>query len=331
MSHSDPPTAAVAAGASAPERANEPVREEDVAAIRQFNRFHTRLVGALNEHLLASGYALAQVRIIYELASSRAGQAPSARELGEALRMDAGYVSRLLSGLEADGLIERTPTPDNAKRLALSLSESGLVLFGRLNKDSAAEVAELIAPLTLGERAELTGAMARIRRILGDTPDGRAFVLRDPRPGDLGYVVHRQAGLYAREYGFDWTFEGLISEIVGKFIQEFDPERERCWIAEMEGEIVGSVFVVRQDDETAKLRMLYVDQAARGRGLGRALVDECLRFACERGYRRMVLWTNANLHSALKIYQAAGFRLVKEEEHRSFGKDLVGQIWERDL
>lgn len=308
-----------------------PLQDPDVAAIRQFNRFHTRLVGALNERMLASDYSLAQVRILYELANARPDAPPSARDLGDILQMDAGYLSRLLSGLESDGLLARTPSPENAKRLALTLTERGREVFAGLNEASAREVASLLSGLPPEARGQLTGAMARIRRLLGDTPDTRAFILRDPRPGDLGWVIHRQAALYTQEYGFDWTFEGLISEIAGKFVREFDPARERCWIAEMEGEVVGSVFVVRQDDEVAKLRMLYVDPVARGRGLGRALVEECLRFARGAGYRRMVLWTNDILVSARRIYEAAGFELLEEEHHRSFGHDLVGQNWGRDL
>lgn len=308
-----------------------PLQDPDVAAIRQFNRFHTRLVGALNERMLASDYSLAQVRILYELANARPDAPPSARDLGDILQMDAGYLSRLLSGLESDGLLARTPSPENAKRLALTLTERGREVFSGLNEASAREVASLLSGLPAEARGQLTGAMARIRRLLGDMPDTRAFILRDPRPGDLGWVIHRQAALYAQDYGFDWTFEGLISEIAGTFVREFDPARERCWIAEMEGEIVGSVFVVRQDDEVAKLRMLYVDPVARGRGLGRALVEECLRFARAAGYRRMVLWTNDILVSARRIYEAAGFELLEEERHHSFGQDLVGQIWGRNL
>ncbi|WP_186397708.1 bifunctional helix-turn-helix transcriptional regulator/GNAT family N-acetyltransferase [Stappia sp. TSB10GB4] len=308
-----------------------PLQDPDVAAIRQFNRFHTRLVGALNERMLASDYSLAQVRILYELANARPDAPPSARDLGDILQMDAGYLSRLLSGLESDGLLARTPSPENAKRLALTLTERGREVFAGLNEASAREVASLLSGLPAEARGQLTGAMARIRRLLGDMPDTRAFILRDPRPGDLGWVIYRQAALYAQEYGFDWTFEGLISEIAGKFVREFDPARERCWIAEMEGEAVGSVFVVRQDDEVAKLRLLYVDPAARGRGLGRALVEECLRFARGAGYRRMVLWTNDILTSARRIYEAAGFELLEEEHHHSFGHDLVGQNWGREL
>ncbi|RJE85989.1 GNAT family N-acetyltransferase [Paracoccus onubensis] len=305
--------------------------DSDIASVRQFNRFHTRLVGALNDRLLASDYSLPQVRILYEIANARPDAPPSARELGRILRMDTGYLSRIVSGLEGEGLVMRTPSSDNAKRLALTLTDRGRAVFNGLNAASAEEVAALLAPLSKSERGQLVGAMHRIRRLLGDGPDDRTFILRDPRPGDLGWITHRQGMLYAREYGWDWTFEALVAEIVGQFVKEFIPDRERCWIAEMEGVVVGSVFVVRQDDETAKLRLLYVDPAARGRGLGRRLVEECIRFAQGKGYRRMVLWTNDILISARRIYEAAGFTLIEEEPHHSFGKDLVGQVWERNL
>jgi DNA-binding MarR family transcriptional regulator/GNAT superfamily N-acetyltransferase len=311
--------------------ATPPVRDEDVAAVRRFNRFHTRLVGALNEHLLASDYTLPQSRILHEIACAPPADSLSARDLCERLRMDRGYLSRLVSGLEDEQLVRRTPTPENAKRLALNLTDKGWRVYAVLNAASAAEVAALLEPLSEAGRSALVGAMSRIQRILGDADAACSFVLREPRPGDLGYVIHRQAELYAREYGFDWTFEGLLSEIVGSFVRDFEPTRERCWIAEMEGDVVGSVFVVRQDDETAKLRMLYVDPCARGRGLGRSLVEECLGFARSCGYSRMRLWTNDCLIAARRIYQSSGFRMVEEEPHKSFGQDLVGQIWERDL
>ncbi len=305
--------------------------DSEIASVRQFNRFHTRLVGALSDRLLASDYSLPQVRILYEIANARPDAPPSARELGKALRMDTGYLSRIVSGLEGEGLVMRTPSSDNAKRLALTLTDRGRALFNGLNAASAEEVAALLAPLSKSERGQLVGAMHRIRRLLGGGPDDRTFILRNPQPGDLGWITHRQGMLYAREYGWDWTFEALVAEIVGQFVKEFVPDRERCWIAEMEGEVVGSVFVVRQDDETAKLRLLYVDPAARGRGLGRRLVEECIRFAQAKGYKRMVLWTNDILISARRIYEAAGFTLIEEEPHHSFGKDLVGQIWGRNL
>jgi DNA-binding MarR family transcriptional regulator/GNAT superfamily N-acetyltransferase len=303
----------------------------EIKAIREFNRFHTRLVGALNEHLLSSDYSLPQARVLYEIANAPRGEPPSARALGARLQMDTGYLSRLLAGLEAEGLIDRSPSPENAKRLALTLAEKGRTVFGELDKASAEEVAALLAPLSERERRELVGAMARIRRLLGDLPQDRTFILRDPEPGDLGWIAHRQARLYTKEYGWDWTFEGLVAEILGQFARTFDPAKERCWVAERDGEIVGSVFVVKQDEATAKLRLLYVEASARGLGLGRRLVDECIRFAESKGYRRMVLWTNDVLVSARRIYEAAGFTLEESEPHHSFGKDLVGQIWAREL
>lgn len=312
-------------------RSDDLVSDTDIAAFRRFNRFHTRLVGALNDRLLASDYSLPQVRILYEIANAPPDAPPSARELGGILRMDTGYLSRVVSRLEGEGLIERTPSPENAKRLALTLTPSGREVFAGLNAASAEEVVTLLAPLSEANRRQLVGAMRRIRRLLGDTSNDRTFILRDPAPGDLGWITHRHGALYAEEYGWDWTFEALVAEIVGQFAKDFIPGKERCWVAELDGEIVGSVFVVRQDDETAKLRLLYVDPAARGLGLGRRLVDECVRFARASGYKRMVLWTNDVLASARRIYQAAGFKLIEEEPHHSFGKDLVGQFWGRDL
>ena len=302
-----------------------------IAAVRQFNRFHTKLVGALNNRMLNSDYSLPQLRVLYEVAQAPQDAPPAASELANNLTMDAGYLSRLISGLVKDGLIERRPAPENAKRLTLSLTAQGRGVFNGLDSASAREVTDLLKGLTDREQSQLVGAMTRVRRLLGDAPADKTFILREPEPGDLGYIVHKQTQLYAKEYGWDWTFEAMVSEIVGKFVQDFIPGRERCWVAEREGEIVGSVFVVRHDEETAKLRMLYVDATARGLGLGRRLVDECIRFARAKGYKRMVLWTNDILVSARRIYEAAGFTLLEEEPHHSFGKDLVGQTWARDL
>jgi len=308
-----------------------PVPADRVAAVRRFNRFHTRLVGALNEGLLNSDFSLAQARILYEVHNARSGEAVSAAALARDLSMDPGYISRLIAGLEKQGLLERAPAPDNARRLILSLTSKGRAAADGLEAASAAEVSGLLQKLSDGEQHRLVGAMQRVLCLLEAQDDSATFVLRDPEPGDLGWVVHRQAALYAREYGFDWTFEAMIAEIVAQFARDFDPQRERCWIADRDGQIVGSVFVVRQDAATAKLRMLYVEPSARGLGLGRRLVDECIRFAGARGYRRMVLWTNDVLHAARRIYQATGFELEEEEPHRSFGRDLVGQIWSRAL
>ena len=302
-----------------------------VATIRRFNRFHTRLVGALDEKVLHSRYPLPQVRVLYEIANAPPGQPPSAADLGRLLGMDAGYLSRLVGGLESEGLVERAADADHGRRLVLRLTAAGRDEFARMNAASAAEVEALIAGLGDAGRAELAGAMARVEALLGGTPTPRAFVLRDPEPGDLGVVITAQARLYTAEYGWDGTFEGMLADIVAAFIRSADRADQRCWIAEADGRIVGSVMVVRGDETTAQLRMLYVDAAARGMGLGRRLVDEAIRFAAARHYGRMILWTNDILVSARRIYEAAGFHLVAEEPHTSFGKSLVGQTWERPI
>ncbi len=307
-----------------------PATEAQVAAFRRFNRFHTRLVGALNAHVSYSDLSLPQVRVLYELAHA-GNQALSAADLARTLGVDPGYLSRLITGLERSGLVARQPHPDSARQRALVLTPHGRETFAALDRDSAAEARGLLQDLGQPEREAVVAAMERIQRLLGHAPVPRSFVLRDPRPGDLGWIVHRQAALYAAEYGWDWTFEGLLAEIMATYVARHDPARERCWVAESEGEIVGSVLVVQEDAHCAKLRMLYVEPHARGLGLGRALVDECLAFARARGYRRMVLWTNDVLTAARHIYEACGFRLERSENHHSFGHDLVGQYWARDL
>ena len=305
--------------------------EDHVAAVRQFNRFHTRLVGALDDRLLASDYSLPQTRLLYEIAHASAESPLTAADLARDLGLDPGYVSRLVADLGRRGLIERRPDPTNARRRALGLTPHGRTVFAELDRAAAAEVRSLLAPLAAAEQAALTGAMRRIRRLLGDAPKSRPFVLRDPRPGDLGWIVHRQAVLYNLEYGWDWTFEALLAQIVSAYVADHRPGRERCWIAERDGEIVGAVFVVRHDDTTAKLRLLYVEPNARGHGLGRQLVGECLRFAQGAGYHRLTLWTNDVLTAARRLYEAAGFELIEEQPHHSFGRQLVGQTWTRNL
>lgn len=309
---------------------NPPVPAADVAAVRRFNRFHTQWVGALNEHLLATDYTLPQARVLYEIAQAPRQQPVSAADLTRTLRLDAGYLSRLVAGLEADGLVQRAPAPGHGKRLCLTLTDAGREHFKAMDRASADEVAQRLAPLAPPQRHELLQAMACVRRLLGDEVPATAVatVLRDPQPGDIGLVVAEQARLYTREYGWDWTFEALLAEIASRFINEFKPGRERCWMADRGGRVVGSVFVVQKDAETAQLRMLYVDADARGQGLGRELVAQCVRFAKDAGYRRMVLWTNEVLTAARHIYESAGFQLMSREHHHSFGKDLVGEEWE---
>lgn len=296
-------------------------------AVRKFNRFYTRHIGVLHEHLLASEFSLTEVRILYELAHR---PAISTSDLCRELNLDAGYVSRVVSGFEKQGLIAKTRSAADARVAELALTEAGRAAFAPLDRASRNEVIAVLEQLPEPAQQQLVGAMNDIQNLLSDTtPAG--YLLRDPLPGDMGLVVANQAMVYAREYGWNAEYEALVAEIVARFIREFDRSRERCWIAENDGRMVGSVFVVRQDDTTAKLRLLYVDASARGLGIGRRLVDECLRFAKQAGYARMMLWTNSVLADARRIYEKAGFQLIEEEAHHSFGQDLVGQVWARDL
>lgn len=294
--------------------------------VRRFNRFYTRQVGALHEHLLGSAFSLTEARILYEVAHRPAlTTADLCRELG----LNAGYLSRVIAGFEKQGLVAKRRSPTDARASQLQLTAKGRATFEPLDAASRREVIAVLERLSEPEQHQLIDAMGQIRSLLGErTP---ACVLRDPRPGDMGWIVHRQAVLYAQEYGWSTEYEALVAEIVAKYLREFDPVAERCWIAEKDGKMVGSVFVVRQDEATAKLRLLYVDPLARGLGIGSRLVDECLRFARLAGYRRMTLWTNSVLTAARRIYERAGFRLIEEEPHHSFGKDLVGQVLARDL
>jgi DNA-binding MarR family transcriptional regulator/GNAT superfamily N-acetyltransferase len=303
--------------------------EDQVRKVRSFNRFYTRQIGLLNEGLLDSAYSLTEVRILYELAH----RGPlTAVDLGQALGLDPGYLSRILKRFNVQGLVQRTPSESDRRQFLLSLTDAGRDAFEPLNEASASEVKAMLSRLSVAERGALVRAMSTVERLLGDVPQPRVpYILRPHQPGDIGWIVHRQGLLYAQEYGWDETFEALVAEIAAAFVRNFDPKRERCWIAEREGEVVGSVFVVRQSDDIAKLRLLYVDPSARGLGIGRRLVDECIGFARAKGYKVLTLWTNDVLVAARKIYRDAGFRLVKEEAHHSFGKDLVGQTWDLDL
>lgn len=303
-----------------------------VTEFRAFNRFHTHLVGALDEKLLDSDLTLPQARVLYEVANSTRSAPVSAADLSAQLRLDPGYLSRIITALEVRGLLVRVNAPDHGKRLLLALTPEGSTVFQSLNAATVAEMSTLLGPLSETDRRALIDGMRTVRRLLGDKMgEPRPVVIRAPRPGDLGLILSRQASLYAEEYGWDWTYEGLVAEILGQFVKTYDPAFERAWIAERDGEVVGSVFVVKADASTAKLRLLYVDKAARGAGLGRRLVEECLAFAKTAGYRRMELWTNDCLTVARRIYEATGFHLDREEPHHSFGKDLVGQYWSRDL
>ena len=299
-----------------------------IGAIRRFNRFYTRQIGVLDEGLLATPFSLAESRVLYELAH-RADL--TASDLGRELGMDAGYLSRMLRGFETRGFVEKRRSVRDGRQSHLALTEAGHAAFAPLDERSSAEVAAMLAALGPSAQERLTRAMAEIEAILGAAEDTEPYRLRPHRPGDIGWVVERHGALYHREYGWNQDFEALVAEIGAHFIREFDPARERAWIAERRGERVGSVFLVRQSDEIAKLRLLLVEPSARGLGLGRRLTEECIRFARDRGYAKITLWTNDVLTAARAIYDRAGFRLVASEPHHSFGRDLVGENWELDL
>lgn len=301
--------------------------ENRIAAVRRFSRFYTRVIGVLQDGLLHSGFSLTEGRVLYELAQ-RAGV--TATELGRELDIDPGYLSRILQRLERDGLLARVPSPADRRQGLLSLTRAGHDAFAPLDARSREEVAELLSPLADPAQAAVVAAMGRIESLLGN-PQSPPWLLRQHRPGDIGWVVSRHGALYAGEYGFDARFEALVARVAGEFLTEHDPPRERCWIAECDGVNVGSVFLVRKSDEEAKLRLLLVEPAARGLGIGRRLVAECIGFARAAGYRRITLWTNEVLVAARAIYQQAGFRLVTSEPHRDFGPPMVGEDWELTL
>jgi len=297
--------------------------------VRRFNRFYTRRIGVLREDLLGSPYSLAEARLIYELAHR---DRPTAAELGRDLTLDAGYLSRLLRGLERSGVLSRTRSATDGRRNHLALTAKGRRAFATLNAQSNKDVAALLEGLPDPQQRGLVSALETVEMVLGARPaPGVPFLLRTHQPGDLGWVIGRHGALYAQEYGWDETFEALVGEIAARFIRNFDPKRERCWIAERDGCNVGSVCLVRKSATVAQLRLLIVEPDARGLGIGRRLVSECERFARRAGYRKIVLWTNDILDAARHLYEEAGYRLVKEEPHHSFGHDLVGQYWELKL
>jgi DNA-binding MarR family transcriptional regulator/GNAT superfamily N-acetyltransferase len=306
-----------------------PDLEARVAAVRHFTRFYTPLIGVFEEHYLKTPFSLTEGRVLYELAHR---DAVTATALAADLNLDHGYLSRILRGFGEAGLVAKKRAPDDARQSLITITAKGRKAFAPLNQASRDQVAALLGKLSDADQERVVGAMSRVENLLGaQKPAARAIVLRPHRPGDMGWVTSANASLYAQEYGWDISYEALVAKITAEFIENFDSRRECCWIAEMDGERVGSVFVVKKTDEIAKLRLLIIDPKARGLGLGKRLVDECLRFAREAGYKSMTLWTQSILVAARGIYARAGFKLVAKEPHRSFGADLIGETWERDL
>lgn len=301
------------------------VFDQHIASVRAFNRFYTRQIGLLSDSLLDTGFTLTESRVLYELAH-RDGL--TAKVLGQELGIDAGYLSRILKKFQSRGLLTRKSSTRDARQSVLTITDAGRDAFLLLKKAACDDARKILSNLQPDDRGRLVGSMDTISHLLEDRAEPEEpYILRPPRCGDMGWVVHRHGVLYHEEYGWDCTFEGMVAEIVSDFVKTHDPACERCWIAERNGEVAGSVFVVKVSSEVAKLRMLYVEPSARGLGLGARLVDEVIRFARARGYKTLTLWTNDILGSARRIYEAVGFELVSEEPHHSFGKDLVGQIW----
>ncbi|MFT3819057.1 MAG: bifunctional helix-turn-helix transcriptional regulator/GNAT family N-acetyltransferase [Rubrivivax sp.] len=314
----------------------QPAAEAAAAEVRRFNRFYTRLLGLLDEHLLASAFSLTEMRVLYELAQvPPTAEAPAPSELARALGLDAAYLSRLLRRFDAQGFLKREAHAADSRRQHLRLTRAGLAAFKPLDRASQQQVLDLLQPLAPPQVAELVAAMQRVQQLLSPPPAQAMaqppYLLRGLEIGDIGWIIRRQGQLYAQEYGWDLQFEALVAEIAAGFVKGFDARHERAWVAEREGQVVGSVFCVKVNAHEAKLRLLYVEPAARGLGIGARLVDECIRFAREKGYRRLTLWTNDILVAARRIYEARGFVLVEEEPHHSFGHDLVGQYWRLDL
>jgi len=301
-----------------------------VPAIRRFNRFYTRHIGVLQEGLLNSPLSLTEVRLLYELAH-RPGI--TATTLSQELGLDPGYLSRLLRQFGRRGWIKRSASAADRRHVLLALTRRGRATLRPLEERSDRQVARMLDPLSSGERRDLLEAMRRIEEILAPAPDRPAPVLLRPhQPGDLGWIVYRHGVLYAREYRYDERFEALVAAIAAKFIQHFDPARDRCWIAERGAERAGCVMLVHKSATVARLRLLIVEPSARGFGIGRRLVQECIRFARQAGYRKIMLWTQSELRAARGIYQKAGFHLVHEEPHQSWGRDhLVAETWELKL
>ena len=318
-----------------PMRAARSLKDKDsrsdslIGAVREFNRFYTRQLGLLNKGFLCSEWTLTEVRVLYEIATR---EGVTARQIANELQLDEAYLSRILGKFQRHRLINRNTSALDARQQLIGLTPTGHAAFRPLDRCATRQIERMLAPLDVADRTALVDSMARLQEILQperaiQTP----FSIRPLRIGDVGWITHRQGILYAQEYGWDATYEALVAEILGAFVRTFDSKREAAWVAELRGNTVGSVFLVRASDQIAKLRLLYVEPSARGLGIGKKLVSLCIEGARERGYRTLTLWTNDVLVAARRIYEAMGFRLTAEERHRSFGKDLVGQTWELNL
>jgi DNA-binding MarR family transcriptional regulator/N-acetylglutamate synthase-like GNAT family acetyltransferase len=309
---------------------SSPPRAADVVdAVRGFNRFYTRQIGLLGEHVFESPFSLSEVRVLYELAHR---DGPTATDLGRDLGLDAGYLSRMLRRFETRRLITRTSSPTDARQSHLRLTPRGRSAFAPLETRARSEISSMLARLSTAQRQQVVGAMSIIEQALSaETREREPYILRPHQPGDMGWVVQQHGAIYAREWGYNQDFEALVARIAADFLEHFDPARERCWMAEKDGANVGSVFLVSKSKTVAKLRMLIVDPNARGLGIGHRLVDECVRFARIAGYRTITLWTHSQLAAARRIYQDAGFTLTHHEKTHSFGKDLVDETWDLQL
>jgi DNA-binding MarR family transcriptional regulator/GNAT superfamily N-acetyltransferase len=301
-----------------------------IQAVRGFNRFYTKRIGVLQQPWLGSQFSLAEGRVLYEIAHH---QQPTATDVSKELGLDAGYASRMLRSLEQRGFVRRTRSATDGRRAHLSLTRSGQAAFARLNQQSQDDVAAMLRRLSAGDQRRLVTATQMIERLLGARPaHTTSYVLRPPQAGDLGWIVYRQGAIYAEEWGYNEEFEALAAAIVAEFVQHLRPAKERCWIAEKDGEMVGSVFLVRKANTVARLRLLFVEPSARGLGIGSRLIDECVHFAKQAGYRRITLWTQSELDAARRLYKKAGFALTAKKAHDSFGrKHLVAETWDLAL
>jgi DNA-binding MarR family transcriptional regulator/GNAT superfamily N-acetyltransferase len=302
--------------------------EDRVATVRAFNRFYTARIGVLRDGLLRTPHSLTEARVLYELGQR---EVTEVADLRRELDIDAGFLSRLLARLQTNGLVARERSADDARRQRVRLTDEGRAASAELDRRSADEIGAVLDALSEDDQKRLVASMDAVRDVLTQAPPSTGFVLRAPRPGDLGWIVQRHGALYAQQYGWDETFEALVARIVADYAEHHDPRREAAWIAEVDGEPAGCVLCTRREDDVAQLRLLLVEPRARGRGIGARLIEECLRFAQRAGYDRITLWTNDVLHEARRLYERAGFELVEAAPHHAFGHDLVEQTWARTL